>query len=126
MIKCSRKPSTRCYVCGKPMTSLCDATRKDGKPCDMPMCDEHRNRIATDLDVCKYHNYPKYIEQARENRIKREEARLYFIEEYQKQDFRVVPGHWPDFATKEDVDKWIDFQNKVLEMSRELFNEIEE
>lgn len=110
MIICKRKPKTKCYICGKPMTSLCDATRKDGKPCDMPMCDEHRNRIATDLDVCKYHNYPKYIEQARENRIMREEAKLYFIEEYQKQDFRVVPGHWPDFVTKEEVDKWIDFQ----------------
>lgn len=117
------KRQTRCYICGKQMTSLCDATKKDGTPCDMPMCDEHRVRIATDLDVCKYHNYPKYIEQARENRIMREEAKLYFIEEYQKQDFRVVPGHWPDFATKEEVDKWIEFQKSLMEANNELFEE---
>lgn len=118
-IACSRNKTNKCYVCGRPSTSLCDATRKDGKPCNIRMCDEHRNRIAVDLDVCKYHNYPKFIEQARENRILREEARLHFIEEYQKQEFRVAPGHEPDFATVEEVDEWIDMHNKMLEIARE-------
>ena len=31
----------------------------------------------------------------------------YFCEQYRKCDFRVVPYHWPDFKSKEDVDKWI-------------------
>jgi hypothetical protein len=31
----------------------------------------------------------------------------YFREQYGKASFRVVPGHWPDFATKEEVDKWL-------------------
>lgn len=121
MIECYVRKSKSCHICGKPMTSLCDATRKDGKPCDLPMCDEHRVRVAVDLDVCKYHNYPKYIEQARDNRIMREEAKLYFIEEYQKQDIRVAPGHWPDFATKEEVDKWIEGLRVQKEIMEELF-----
>lgn len=111
-----------CYVCGKPMTSLCDASKKDGTPCDLPMCDEHRHRVGKDVDVCGYHMHPKYVSQARKNRAEREEARKYFIEEYQKQDFKVVPGHWPDFATKKDVDKWIDMQNNIMKAARELFD----
>lgn len=117
-LACSRE-NNKCYVCGKPMTSLCDATRKDGKPCDNPMCDEHRNMIATDLDVCDYHNYPKYTEQARQNRINREEARIYFIERYKESNFRVVPGHWPDFATVEEVDDWMEKHEKITQATRE-------
>ncbi len=119
MIICKRQPSTKCYICGEPITSLCDATRKDGKPCDIPMCDNHRNRITTDVDVCRYHNYPKYIEQALENRILREKARWHFVEECKKQNIRVLPGHHPDFSTKEEVDEWIAFRNSL----RELFDE---
>lgn len=105
------------------MTSLCDATKKDGTPCNLPMCDKHRHRVGDDIDVCQYHNHPKYIEQAKKNRAEREEARKYFFEEYQKQDFRVFPGHWPDFASKEEVDKWIDMQNKMMEAAKEFFND---
>ncbi len=68
----SRKYPT-CHACGNPFTSLCDATREDGKPCDLPMCDEHKNRIGEDTDVCKFHNYPTYIEQAKKNRVERGE-----------------------------------------------------
>lgn len=101
-------PSTRCYICGKPMAARCDATKKDGKPCNLPMCEEHRNRVADDLDVdvCGFHNRPGHIAQAIENRAKREEAREYFIDKYSRANFRVVPGHWPDFSTKEEVDEW--------------------
>lgn len=72
------------------------------------MCEEHRNRVADDLDVdvCGFHNRPGHIAQAIENRAKREEAREYFIDKYSRANFRVVPGHWPDFSTKEEVDEW--------------------
>lgn len=36
------------------------------------------------------------------------EIETYFIEQYEKQDIRVVPGHWPLMQTKSDVDKWIE------------------
>lgn len=70
-IACSRRKNTRCHVCGKPMTALCDATRKDGRPCDNPMCDEHKHTVGPDVDVCEYHNSPKYIESALKNRSER-------------------------------------------------------
>ena len=38
----------------------------------------------------------------------------YFVEQYEKSGFRVVPGHWPEMETKEDVDNWIDTHNKVM------------
>lgn len=72
-ISCSRGKVPTCHVCGKPYTSLCDATKKDGKSCGLPMCDEHRNSVGEDVDVCKFHNYPVYIEIAKSNRVKRDE-----------------------------------------------------
>lgn len=33
----------------------------------------------------------------------------YFVEQYKKTGIRVVPGHWPEMKTKEDVDRWINF-----------------
>ena len=36
-----------------------------------------------------------------------DEVQEYFFKKYEKAGFRVVPGHWPDFNSKEDVDKWI-------------------
>lgn len=65
-ISCSR--TINCYVCGKPHTALCDATRRNGTPCDNPMCDEHKITVGEDTDVCSYHNKPHYIQQAIENR----------------------------------------------------------
>ena len=126
MIKCYARKSKVCYICGKPMTSLCDATRKDGRPCDIPMCDEHRNRVGEDLDdvdVCDYHNYPKYIKQATENRKILDDVMVYFYEEYQKQDIRVVAGHWPEFKTKKEVDDWINGLEIHNKMMRELFKD---
>lgn len=35
------------------------------------------------------------------------EVQKYFLAKYQKAGFRVVPGHWPDFESKEQVDEWI-------------------
>ena len=37
----------------------------------------------------------------------------YFCEQYRKCDFRVVPCHWPDFKSKEDVDQWIQSNEKL-------------
>lgn len=76
-ITCSRgKARNVCHVCGQPMVALCDATRKDGNPCDLPLCEEHRHRVGVDTDVCDYHNYPKYIEQAIKNREQRVEEEI--------------------------------------------------
>jgi hypothetical protein len=38
----------------------------------------------------------------------------YFIKRYQESSFRVVPGHWPSFQTKEEVDDWIEYIEKFL------------
>jgi hypothetical protein len=46
------------------------------------------------------------------------EIEEYFIEQYKKSGFRVVPGHWPEMNTKEDVDDWINIKQKVLEAFR--------
>lgn len=35
------------------------------------------------------------------------EVSEYFRDKYSKASFRVVPGHWPDFKSKEEVDKWM-------------------
>ena len=36
------------------------------------------------------------------------DVELYFLERYKKADFRVVPGHWPDFKTRAEADEWIE------------------
>jgi hypothetical protein len=71
MIACSRG-QTKCHICGKPMVALCDATKRDGTPCNAPMCEEHRHSVGDDTDVCIYHNKPDYIKQAIVNRQKRD------------------------------------------------------
>ena len=44
---------------------------------------------------------------------KHDEVTAYFFERYEKASFRVVPGHWPDFQTKEEVDEYIDATEKI-------------
>lgn len=86
-ISCTRNGDEKdvCYICKKPMTSLCDATRNDGQPCDLPMCDEHRIKVGPDTDVCKYHNYPKFIEQAKKNRVELEKEKARDFDKMQRQ-----------------------------------------
>ena len=48
-----------------------------------------------------------------------DEVWKYFFEQYRKCDFRVVPYHWPDFKSKEDVDKWIQFMEKLSDFEDE-------
>lgn len=45
----------------------------------------------------------------------------YFIQQYEKASFRVVPGHWPDFATKEEVDRWIKMTQDMLNFFSEKY-----
>ena len=42
-----------------------------------------------------------------------DEIKAYFAEQYQEAKFRVVPGHWPDFKSKEEVEQWIKFGNGI-------------
>lgn len=42
------------------------------------------------------------------------EVETYFLKEYEQCPIKVVPGHWPDFKTKEEVDKWINFISDMM------------
>ena len=121
MVVCSRDTLSRCIICRKPSIALCDATRKDGTPCDAPMCEKHRNRVGVDTDVCKFHNSPKYINIALENRKRMEGAKKYFIEKYQRSPVRVTPGHWPEFRSKEQVDEWFKMHEIIEKSFDDLF-----
>ena len=39
------------------------------------------------------------------------DVKEYFREQYKNCDFRVVPGHWPDFKNRHEVDNWISLMN---------------
>ncbi len=57
--------------------------------------------------------------------IKNDEVRKYFHEQYAKINIQVVPGHWPNFQTKEEVDKWIKHMKKLEEHWEELWEDKE-
>ena len=120
----------KCYLCEKTYTSLCDATNEAGKPCDLPMCDEHRNRIGLDTDVCNKHNNPQDIELAKKNRLEREKAKLYFREKYFNEiEVRMLGDLLYEPATIEDADKWIEERKQEEALiknvnKRKLENEI--
>jgi hypothetical protein len=42
-----------------------------------------------------------------------DDVKKYFFEKYKKANFRVVPGHWPDFKNIEEVDKWFELMRKI-------------
>lgn len=42
------------------------------------------------------------------------EVEEYFLEKYEKSKFTIIPGHHPDFKTKEEVDKWIKRMDSIL------------
>lgn len=48
-----------------------------------------------------------------------DEVWKYFCARYRKCDFCVVPYHWPDFKSKADVDKWIQFMEKLSDFEDE-------
>lgn len=41
------------------------------------------------------------------------EVKKYFINQYRQAGFVIVPGHWPDFENKKQVDDWIDKMNTI-------------
>lgn len=43
-----------------------------------------------------------------------EDIKEYFYEQYTKQEWNVVPGHWPSMENKEDVDIWINNMNELM------------
>lgn len=64
----------------------------------------------------------KTLNTANQYIIKNDEARKYFYEEYKKIDINVTPGHFPNFKTIEEVDKWISFMEKVQVSMNEYFD----
>ncbi|EPH93159.1 hypothetical protein D920_03125 [Enterococcus faecalis 13-SD-W-01] len=48
-----------------------------------------------------------------------EDIKPYFYEMYLKQEWNVVPGHWPSMETKEDVDDWIESMTDMMEKLHE-------
>jgi hypothetical protein len=46
----------------------------------------------------------------------KEHVMQYFFECYEKCGFKVVPGHWPNFKSKEEVDEWININNKLCSL----------
>lgn len=51
------------------------------------------------------------------------EIKQYFQEKYSKAAFSVVPGHWPDFKSREEVDEWIIVMEKITAVFRREGNE---
>lgn len=51
------------------------------------------------------------------------EVEDYFNEQYEKVGIKVVPGHWPEMKTKEDVDDWIKNLNMIDETLGEMIDE---
>ncbi len=43
----------------------------------------------------------------------------YFYQRYKKADFKAVPGHWPDFQSQEEVDRWFMMIENALGKIRE-------
>jgi hypothetical protein len=72
MIVCTRtKPTAKKCDCGKKADAFCDAVVNiDGRirTCDKPLCNEHRNTVADDTDVCEEHNNEISVKLAIENR----------------------------------------------------------
>jgi hypothetical protein len=48
------------------------------------------------------------------------EIRTYFHEKYKELNIRVTPGHYPNFKTKEEVDKWIEHHRLMEENIKRL------
>jgi len=44
-----------------------------------------------------------------------DEVSEYFHRQYEKSKVRVVPGHWPKFKSKKQVDLWIKLINSMVD-----------
>lgn len=54
-----------------------------------------------------------------------EDIKKYFLEQYTKARFRVVPGHWPDFQSKNEVDQWFVTMNELVQFAKIYYGEVE-
>jgi len=43
------------------------------------------------------------------------EVHKYFIKKLKEERIRILPGHYPELKTKEEVDKWISIIKKSFE-----------
>jgi len=50
-----------------------------------------------------------------------DEIKTYFMQRYKEASFRVVPGHWPDFKSKDEVNNWIGGMEKITEAFSDAF-----
>lgn len=47
----------------------------------------------------------------------------YFNQKMKTASFGIVPGHHPDFKTKEEIDTWVEKMEKMMEMTRQILAE---
>lgn len=47
--------------------------------------------------------------------IENKEVREYFYRKYEDANFRIVPGHHPNFKSKSEVDQWIKNQENMMQ-----------
>lgn len=52
---CGSFDEPHCFECAGFGDFLCDYPVGEGKTCDRPMCDKHRNNIAPEMDYCDHH-----------------------------------------------------------------------
>jgi hypothetical protein len=45
-----------------------------------------------------------------------DEVWTYFKEQYAKSSIKVVPGNWPDFKIKEEVDDWLGMLTRLSDV----------
>jgi len=50
----------------------------------------------------------------------RADANTYFRKKYAESSLCAVPGHWPDFATIDEVDDWFRLMEGILESARDI------
>jgi len=46
------------------------------------------------------------------------DVKEYFQQQYNDSGIRVVPGHWPDFKSREQVDQWITLIKSMFEEAK--------
>lgn len=51
-----------------------------------------------------------------------DEIMAYFYEQYENLPVKVLPGHWPNFKSKEEVDQWIALKNKLFDSFNDYFD----
>lgn len=84
-------------------------------------CRKYHVTYRKDGDVDKITAVCKFCMANSTRKPPRDEVMEYFQKWYAKSDIRVVPGHWPNFKTKAEVDKWFEIQNMMSAYADFLF-----